>query len=393
MQLEQRKCTHFYYYYLHPLLGLMNVRVQSWFPFTINICLNGREWLARQLDVTKIAYRKKRNCFIWIEDLAKAQELLDQQQQTDWPALLNELLDQCHPLHREICRPIRQEYYWSASETEYATDVLFKDARELAQWYPRFVHHGISTFGSPDVMRFLGRLVPATSGRVNGHFKGEVISDVKHRPEGIRVKHSVNGNSIKVYDKQASVLRVETTITHAEEFRVHRHAEGAADAPKQWRLLRRGLAELPRRAEVSHAANQRYLTALASVSGTTPLSQLAQKVCRPVVENGRRYRALNPWSSQDARLLEAISRGEFAINGMRNRDLQKLLYKKGTKPAEQRRQAAAVTRKLRLLRAHHLIKKVSHTHRYVLTTNGRNLITALLAARQADVAKLTSLAA
>jgi len=284
MELAQRKCTHFYYYYLHPVFGFMNVRVQSWFPFTINICLNGREWLARQLDAAKVAYRKKQNCFIWIEDLPKAQERLDQQRQTDWPALLNGLLDECHPLHRQICRPIRQEYYWSASDTEYATDVLFKDARELAQWYPQFVRHGISSFGSPDVMRFLGRHVPTTSGRVNGHFKGEVISDMKHRPEGIRVKHSINGNSIKVYDKQESVLRVETTITHAEQFRVRRHAEGAPNAPKKWRNLRRGLADLPRRAEVSHAANQRYLTALAAVSGTTPLCKLAQKVCRPVVE-------------------------------------------------------------------------------------------------------------
>jgi hypothetical protein len=394
MELAQRKCMHFYHYYLHPLLGFMHVRVQSWFPFTININLNGREWLARQLDRAQIAYRKKENCFVWIEDLAKAQVLLQQQLHTDWPRLLNGLLEDCHPLHREICRPIHQQYYWSASDTEYATDVLFQDAGSLAKLYPQFVHHGMSSFASPDVMRFLGRYVPTSTGRVYGQFKGEIISDVKHRPEGIRIKHSLNSNSIKLYDKQGSVLRVETTIVRPSEFKVYRTAEKDPEGELAWRELRRGLADLPRRAEVSHAANQRYLTALAAVTGATRLSEVASEICQPIIRDGQRYRALNPWSKDDGALLEAISRGEFAINGLRNRDLQGLLYKgKAVPHQEQRRRAAAITRKLRLLRGHGVLKKVSGTHRYVLTAKGREIITALLAARQADVEKLSKMAA
>jgi len=393
MELEQRKCLHFYYYYLHPVLGFMHVRVQSWFPFMINICLNGREWLSRQLDEVRVDYRKKDNCFIWIKDLTKAQELLDQQLQTDWPKLLNPLLGDCHPLHRQICRPIGQEYFGSASDTEYATDILFKDAESLGRLYPRFVHHGISHFASPDVMRFLGRSVPTTTGRVQGKFQGEVISDVKHRPEGIRVKHSVNGNSIKIYDKQGSVLRVETTIIRPRDFKSYRRAEGDPKGKRRWRILRRGLADLKRRAEVSHAANERYLAALASTTGSIRLSELAAKVCRPLIRERKRYRALNPWSEKDGALLEAISRGEFAINGLRNRDLQHLLYRGKACPEEKRRRAAAITRQLRLLRTHGMLKKVSGTHRYIVTSEGRQILTALLAARQADVDKLTQLAA
>jgi hypothetical protein len=393
LELAQRKCMHFYYYYQHPWLGFMHVRVQSWFPFTIHMNINGREWLARQLDEAGVAYRKKGNCFVWIEDLAKAQALLQGQLQTDWPKLLGAFLEECHPLHREICRPLAQQYYWSAADTEYATDVLFKDAASLGRWYPQFVQHGISTFASPDVMRFLGRYVPASTGRVYGQFKGEIISDVKHRPEGIRLKHSINGNSIKIYDKQGSVLRVETTIVHPGEFKVYRAAENDPERKLAWRELRRGLADLPRRAEVSRAANQRYLTALAAVTGTTRLSEIAKDVCQPITRDGQRFRALNPWSMQDGQLLAAISRGEFAINGLRNRDLQRLLYRGKASPQEQRRRAAAITRKLRLLRAHGLLQKVSGTHRYLLTSKGREIITALMAARQTDVEKLSKMAA
>jgi hypothetical protein len=116
-------------------------------------------------------------------------------------------------------------------------------------------------------------------------------------------------------------------------------------------------------------------------------------VCRPVIFQGRRHRPLNPWALQDAMLLEAISRGEFTIQGLRNRELQRLLYPAQADRVQKRRRSAAITRRLALLRAHGLIKKVSGTHRYILTHNGRRIITALLTARRADVDQLTRIAA
>jgi len=167
-----------------------------------NICLNGRHWLARQLDRAGVAYRKRENCLIWVEDLAKAQQLLDQQVQGNWQLELERLLWQCHPTARRIARPMGLNYYWSVSESEYASDVLFDSPEALARLYPSLVHHAVSSFGSTDVMHFLGRKVPTQTGRVMGNFKGEIISDMKYRPEGIRVKHSLSGNSVKLYDKQ-----------------------------------------------------------------------------------------------------------------------------------------------------------------------------------------------
>lgn len=393
MVLEPRKCLHLDHYFQHEQLGLCHVRVQTWFPFTVDIGLNGRDGLARQMDAAGVAYRQRDNCFVWVEDAARAQALLDEQLRTDWPQVLGRLRDQVHPLHREICRPIGQTYYWTASASEYATDLLFRDAPSLAALYPRLVHHGLRTFASPDVMRFLGRKTPTACGRVQGNFTGEVISDLKHRPEGMRVKHSVNGNSVKMYDKQGSVLRLETTINRTEEFRVYRAKQGEPGGEKSWRPLQRSVGELWRRAEVSAAANRRYLEALASVTDKTPAGEAAAGVCRVVVRDGRRHRALNPWSEKDAALLAAVSRGEYAINGLRNRDVRRQLWAKEGNAVQERQRAAAVTRQLRLLRAHGLLRKVGGTHRYVVTETGRTIITALLAARQADVEQLTALAA
>jgi hypothetical protein len=382
--LETRKCTHFYHYYLHEQMGMLHVRVQSWLPFSVHVCLNGRAWLARQMDAVGIDYDQRENCFVWVSDPTGAQALLDRQLQTDWTRQLDELLSQAHPLHGELGRPLGQRYYWSACETEFATDLCFKNAASLQRIYPQFILHGIRSFQSADVLRFLGKQIPQL------FRSGEVKSTLKHRPEGVRLRHAVKGNSLKVYDKQGSVLRVETTIVHVEEFRVYR-ANGQGEL--RWQSLRRGVADVWRRAQVSQAANGRYLEALASVTSSRPLYQEAQRVCRARMVKGRRYRALNPWAEQDGRLLEAISRGEFALNGLRNRDLQKLFYP-GQHPAIQcRRQSAAITRKLALLRAHGLIRKVSGSHRYILNPNGRRILTALIAARNADVDQLNRLVA
>lgn len=391
--LRQRKCSHFYHYYQHPTFGLMHVRVQSWVPWTVDICLNGRMWLARQMDQAGVAYRQQDNCFVWVEDWAKAQKLMDQQPHLRWGQALEGLLDQCHPCHREVCRPLAQHYYWSASSTEYATDVVFKHAKDLAGLYRRLIHHGISTFGSTDVMRFLGRAVPLTSGRVRGNFKGEIISDIKARPEGVRIKHSLNGNNLKMYDKQSLALRVETTIDRPGEFRIRRTSETDPHGKLSWRQLRRAVADLPRRCEVSAAANNRYLTALASVSGKIPVSDLIQDITCPLTQDGQRYRGLRPWSVEDGRWLEMLSRGEAMLNGFRNRDLRRLLHPREGSAEQERRRAAQVTRRLRLFRAHGLLRKISGTHRYVVTPKGRQIITALLAARKADVDQLTQFAA
>jgi hypothetical protein len=385
LKLEWGKCIHLYFYWVHAQLGFLHLRLQSWFPFLIQVCVNGREWLARQMDNAGIAYRREDNCFPWIADIKGAQALMDAQQRTDWRVLLYRLMEQCHPLHREISRPFECEYYWTAAQSEYATDVMFRHREALKRIYPALVHHAVMSFGAEQVLRFMGR-----SGKPGVH--DEVQTDRRRRAEGVRVKHWVNKNSLKFYDK-GSVLRDEVTINEPKDFRVWRSAESDPGGNRQWRVLRRSVADFERRAEVSRAATDRHLTALAAVDVQTALSDEAAGVCRAVRRDGQRYRALNPLGQADAELLAIVNRGEFAINGFRNRDVRARLYHATNDRQRERKQMAAVGRKLMLLRAHGLIAKVSKTHRYTVTEKGRRIITALLAARQASTEKLTALAA
>ena len=255
----------------------------------------------------------------------------------------------------------------------------------------------MTSFSSPDVMRFLGRRIPL-SGQVPGRLAAELTSDVKRRQEGVRIKHRLGGNSIKLYDKAfpavGNVLRGETTIHNVEDFRVYRPKEGGPEEDLAWRPMRRGIADLHRRAEVSQKANDRYFTALACVDDSATVQELTGRLAQSTTWNGKRVRALRLWASEDIALLEAVNRGEFTIKGLRNRDLQALLFSTAAESAqEKRRRSAAVSRKLRLLRAHGLLQKVPRTHRYQVATAARKAIIALLTARHATLAQLSSLAA
>jgi hypothetical protein len=421
---RQRKCLHLYHYQIHPVFGFMHARIQTWFPFRVYVCLNGREWLARQMDQAKLHYVRRDNTFTWLEDRAQTQALFDQQLQANWPSLLGGLAQALNPAHADLFAKYPCRYYWSVCDSEWASDVMFGSRAALEEVYPRLLRYAITTFAAVDILRFLGQPVPA-SGKVPHRCRHEVSSNVKERREGVRIKHWLNGNSLKMYDK-GSVLRVESTLRDPGDFKVYRAAEGNPQGPKDWRPLRKGVADLHRRAEVSQAANERYLGALTAVHDTTPLRQLTEPLCRPAPEPARRrasplpaaaadvasgpaaveaaagqagsdarttrprrVRALNPLAPADAALLEAVSRHEFLINGLRNRDLRQLLYgAKALSAAEQRRQAAAVTRQLRLLRGHGLIHRVPRTHRYVVSETGRRALTALLAARNASAEEL-----
>jgi hypothetical protein len=229
------------------------------------------------MDAAGIGYLQRDNCFTWLEHPEPAQRLLDQQLQATWPALLQDIARSLNPAHEAMFQACPVEYYWSTYQSEWATDILFRDAPSLARLYPKLVHHGLTTFLSPDVMRFLGRKIPP-SNKLPPRLEAEVVSNTKVRPEGMRIKHRLGQNSIKMYDKQGSVLRVETTINDPADFKSFRTPEGKPDAAPAWHGMRKGIADLHRRAETSQACNDRYLRALASVEDTTSLGELTARL-------------------------------------------------------------------------------------------------------------------
>jgi hypothetical protein len=398
LQLKRRprKCMHLYHYQFHPVLGWMNARIQTWFPFSIQICLNGREWLARQLDHAGSLYLKHDNCMAWVQDWQQAQRLMEQQLTVNWPRLLDGIAAQINPALEEILGKWEASYYWSTYQCEWATDVVFRDGGRLRKLFERMVRHSMTALSCTDVMRYLGRRV-RLDGSVPQNCNAEVVMDMKKREEGVRIKHRINDNSLKAYDKafttHGNVLRFEATTLDVSDLKAYRPTEGDPDGKLAWRPMRRGIADLHRLAQVSDRATERYMNALAQVDESSTVQDLVERLSQPKQWKGQRVRGLQPFG-KDHSLLLAVNRGEFLLQGVRNRDLQKLLFAPTTvSEQERRRRGAWVSRQLRLLRAHSLIEKVPRTHRYQVTETGRKVMAALFAAWNAKVSQLTALAA
>jgi hypothetical protein len=379
-----RKCLFFYLYYCDRDFGLMHIRLQSWLPFGIQIWVNGRSWLARQLDREGIGYQRNDNCFSHIDNLPRAQRLMDQLTRKKFGPLLRTLARRVNPLLKQLNL---FGYYWSVRSSEFATDVMFHQRAALEKLYLPLLHHAIEHFHTADILRFLGR-------RTNKTFSGEATTDHgrgSQRCEGVRIKHWVEENSIKMYDK-GSVLRVETTINNQQRFsgrrwmttpRGHRY--------QKWLPLRKGIVDMPAIAAISRAANERYLEAMAVVMLPRPVAQMLDPVCHRKVHRGRPYRPLHPITKQDAAIFGLLLDARFQLKGFRNSDVSQALWPREQLDQIQRRKASGrCTRLLNLLRAHHLIGKVAHTRYYRLTLAGQRIMSTALQLRTTDLARLAA---
>jgi hypothetical protein len=379
----KRRCKYLYFYYLDPEMGLLHVRLQSWVPFSVQVCLNGRSYLQRQLDKAGIRYTKRDNCFTAIADLPKAQEMMEALDYRDWSKTLNKLVAPLQPLLAKGGALDDLFYYWSVRESEYATDVMFRDAAGLEGVYPSLCRHAMERLDSPDILRFMGRTPTC---------RQEVSSDLKRRVRGVRVKHRAGVNSIKMYDKQGSVLRIETTINDPGMFRVFRRAQGNQRSPLLWRPMRRGVVEMVARAKAGRDANHRYLQALAVVHQPTPSHRVLDPIGVGFRKDGQSYRGLRPTNQDDADLFAAVLRGEHLINGFTNADLRNAIF--GSPPRDKalaRRRSSRIGRQLRLLRRHGLIQKVGARRLYRITPKGHQAMSLALALREVDAS--TALAA
>jgi hypothetical protein len=274
---EERKCAHLYFYYADRDFGLMHIRLQTWVPFTLQVYVNGREWLVQQLTRAGLAFDRVDNCVTRVDDVGRAQRLLDHLTTRRWARLLGRLADRVNPLVRRLSL---RSYYGSLQESEFATDVLFHRPADLAAVSPALTRPAIEAFGTEGVLRFLGR-------RMGGRSTGEVTSSYLRRPEGLRVKHHVEENSIKMYDKAGRVLRIEVTMNQPRRFLVYRERTRHGHRQQCWGKMRKGIADIPRRVELSRAANARYLDALSVVPNPTPVHQLFAPLSHRRVLNGR----------------------------------------------------------------------------------------------------------
>ena len=368
---RQGKCLHYYFYFIDEELGLCYLRVPTWCPFRLQFYFNGHNWLANQLKQQGITFEQHDNAFLDIADFDTANQLAAQLNIEHLHAKLDRLAHQ----HCPVTAVLGLEYSWSIMQAEYATDLVFKDQRILQAFYPLLLEALIQAVKPADVATFLGR-------KLHGNYQGEMGNRFNVRWLGSRIKHQMGSVAIKLYDKFNIVLRIETTVTDVSFFRQYRqvhHRDGSTTT--KWAPMKKTIYSLPALREALLAANQRYLKFISEVEtpevGVEKLHQLAETQ----VQNNRRYKGFNLLSEEDASLFRLLLHGEFAISGFANKNLRQHLLHKNS---------GQITRLLKRLRVHGIIKKVGRRYKYYLTEFGRQV--ALMALKLREMVIIPQLA-
>lgn len=363
-----RKCKYYYFYYLDNHFGFMHVKLQTWFPFLIQVYINGREMMKHVFDENGITYKMYDNSFYEISDIEKAQELADRFDSKSLCRQLDLFAHKVNPYLDTIEKTFHQGYYWCVDQCEFATDVMFKSREALEDIYPSLVGHAFYDFKCTDVFSFLGR-------KLDPRFQGEAVSDYRKRPTGWRIKFKMKSNSIKMYDK-FSCLRVEMTINDPREFKVYKdvhHRDGTVS--RRWVPMGKSISNLYRYAEVSKAANRRFLDSLHDIVPTGSIEREINEVCGKKTVRGKTVTGYNVWSKETMQLFETISDGKYLIRGFTNKDIRTILY---PKIHAEKKVRGKMSRTLSKLRAHGLIRKIPHSRKYLVTDKGRRIMGALI---------------
>lgn len=381
-------CKHLYYYFNHADFGFMNVRLQTWFPYHIQISLNGREWLKRSLTKQGIEFSSKGNKLLYLSDYNVAQQTLDKQLDARWVELLNGFLPTVFPMMADILGP-SLSYYWTVWQSEWASDLIFDSPRNLNQIMDRLIRHAHINGTSTRVLRYMDRPL-----RINGSpYKSssdQISTRLMSFNDGVRLKHWCDSNSIKIYNEQ-NVLRLEMTINRPDRFKVFRHKQGQSSTEKKSRLpLRKGVADIALRAKISQEVNERFASDLAMLYEATPVHEVFGDVLCRQTKNGKRFRALDP-IGKDRELLQVISDPAFRVSAISNKELQKRLQATvwGANRTD-KQLSARISRHLKLLRVHGIIRKLPKQHRYQMTLKGVrlcNTLNAVLAASTENLIK------
>jgi len=374
-----RPCLCLYFYFLDPDFGFMHVRIASWFPFTVQIYVNGHQWLERRLQDEQIDYKLCDNYFTSVADPERARAISERFAHLNFQSIFSRFAARVNPLLTDILSGYG--YYWVTDQAEYATDVIFSDPADLESLYPELLRHAVLEFSAGDIMTFLGKQLRANS-------TGDFIANCSRRHPGARIKHRVKRNWIKMYDKATTVLRIETVINDPYQFKIWRRGKRNGRVTTAWFPLCKSVAYLYRYAQIAATANERYLQALAPVPQPRQIREQMHELTHTVEHKGRGYGGFNPAEAETIALFLEVMKGEYILGRFRNCNVAHALYGAAEDPIQRRRYAARAARRIKKLHLRGYVRKIPRTRSWAVTAKGYAVLGACVRAYYDDVPQL-----
>jgi hypothetical protein len=340
--------NHYYLYILDRDFGPLFIKFCSYFPYAMKVCLNGHEWLKRQLTQRGIAYEPLDNGLRSTEDAAHVQRIANTLDATKIDAVVRKWLRRLPHPFTATHRAAGYRYQLSILQAEFALTQVLDRPRTGRGFFEEVMRENLD-LGRPDQMQLIfNRRVTR---KTPGPFRTRILTEGVVPSLHVDYKKS----RVKQYHKDGQALRTETTINNTYDFEIGR-----------------ALRNLPALREIGFAANRRLLR-VESLShdclvGDDHLDALTQ----PVVVDTQRAAALRIGDRRVLALMQTLCLFALSPLGFRHRDVRppiaQLLGRDPTQYA-----AGQMTYDLRRLRLHGLIERVPHSHRYRITPRGAQL--------------------
>jgi hypothetical protein len=366
---RRRKCLHIYFYFIDEQLGLCYFRIQTFFPFKIQIYFNGREQLARKLDNNQILYEKENNCITYLSDFTTAQQLADDLDISKLHARFDQWVEKFVIILPELTKHWDLSYHWSIKQIEYSKDIIFKIQQELESLYFQLIQHSALSALPEDILSFLGK-------KTSGKQSGRIDTSLKKSYFGYRIKHRNGAISIKMYNKSGNVLRIEITINNVSEIKVNREVQ-QRNGHKVVKLasMKKSIYSLDQVIFFSNCVISRYLDFLSKMLNTTKGIKELRQMTERITEKGKNYKGFNPLHREESIIFEELVNGGSFVNGFTNKVLRTSLSKR---LEDGKWTPSKVSRLLKRLRVFGFVHKISKSYKYILTEKGRLLITLCL---------------
>jgi hypothetical protein len=347
---ESAMVNQVYFYCFDDDFGPFFLKFSTYFPFTAKACVNGNEYAKRQAAKAGIAFTPMDNGFAAVDDLAALQRICDSLGEEQITALIRKWMRILpHPFTEE---DIAAGYTYDISmlQAEFSlTQVLDKPISGRI-FFEQVIRDNLD-IGRPDkVALIFGKRIHRGRKRPTpGVFSTRVITDGVTPNLHIEYKH----NRIKQYHKQGQALRTETTINNPGDF-----------------YLGKRLSNLAALRQIGFTANRRLLDVQCiSHDPATGAEALAALTDPLITATGQRIPGLRFTDPRVQALLAVLCLFRLQPAGLTNRDLRTHLASLLGYQSEDITSGQA-TYDLRRLRAHGLIERIPHTHRYQITDTG-----------------------
>jgi len=244
-------------------------------------------------------------------------------------------------------------------QAEFATDIIFKNQNGFKHIYDEISRTLIHTVKPKNIATFLGR-------KLHGNYQGEMGNNFNTRIEGTRIRHSMGPASVKMYDKFGFILRIETTINNVNFFKHYRkveHRDGTTSMKNA--SMKKSIYSLNILSKIMLQSNNRYIQFISAIETNEIGIKKLNKISEPVNVNNRKYRGLNLFNNEDLIILQSLLSGEYNIYGFQNKNLREKIPQKSM---------GQISRILKRLRTHGIIKKIRNTYKYYITKFGKQVI-------------------